>query len=110
VTEVVLAVTEVVLVVTAVVLAVTAVVLAVTAVVLAATAVVLAATALGLAEAELGLAVAWAVFMLGLPGGLRVGAGQALHFGQHKTQVLGMEALFAGGHKAAIGWPLQGGF
>ena len=83
--------------------------LAVTAVVLAVTEGGFAATALRLAVAEPVLAVAWAVFMLGLPGGLRVGAGQALHFGQHKTQVLGMQTLFAGGHKATIGRALEGG-
>jgi hypothetical protein len=41
-----------------------------------------------LAVTEEGLSVAWTVFMLSLPSGLRVGAGQALHFGQHETQVL----------------------
>ena len=38
-----------------------------------------------------------------------MGAGQALHFGQHEAQVLGVDALFACGHKATIGRALQGG-
>ena len=37
-----------------------------------------------------------------------MGAGQALHFGQHEAQVLGVDALFACGHKATIGRALQG--
>ncbi|MEY4364430.1 MAG: hypothetical protein RLZZ24_1782, partial [Pseudomonadota bacterium] len=41
------------------------------------------------------------------PRGAGMRARQALHFTQQKTQMLGMHAVFAGGHKTPFGRALQ---